>query len=608
MIPSGPSPPQLPSIIEELEGRIEPAPVTWAKSLHRIPFKVISRVRAAISPQLSTLPQFPTSTDDFREPLIDVLETIVKVSGRRSRGGRTREVVDTNGMCFEHRGMKDFYSSPDAAIKARGKSFELPRASVCPAVDATIGYSNVTTVIRFKLNSKTSDAEGDIIKGEVYRMGIFAKEIFQCQPNRLFVRVIVITEQRVRLIQYDRAGALYTPLIDYHENPNILIRFVVGLASRFEDQLGLDTSIQWGSHGGRKTPGTITIADPFTRLPKIYTMRSVRPFINRGDLCERGTRMWNVRDKDGRALVLKDAWSSGERGKPEYMYLAKAKGVDGVQQLVAYEDRTGRPNGEIRSFRPVSAGRPFTNKSFQRIVTPLYGAPIKQIGDEKRLLKAFHDAIAAHWKLLAEKGVLHCDISTGNILFGEGENPPPGLRGILIDFDFATEVDYTKPSFNPRSVGTRFYQSILLLKGFCDPYKPVHDHLDDLESFYYVLLDLIFSRFGIGKRCIIDQMEKEWDNDDDQLSASAKECFLSEPFNVNKVPAFWSGDCKEMLVSMHELIGKLVREKTAIVGDMTQPWTLENMAGLYAEKDEHYRKILAIIEKAISSTSAMDIC
>ncbi|KAF6765540.1 hypothetical protein DFP72DRAFT_1108369 [Ephemerocybe angulata] len=590
MMPSGPSPPHLPSIIEELEGRIEPAPLTWAKSLHRIPFKVLSRVRAAISPQLSTLPQFPTSTDDFREPLIDVLQTIVKVSGRRSRGGRTREVVDMNGMCFEHRGMKDFYSSPDAAIKAMGKSFELPRASLCPAVDATIGYSNVTTVIRFKLDSKTSDAEEDIIKDEVYRMGIFAKEIFQCQPNRLFVRVIVITERRVRLIQYDRAGALYTPLIDYHENSNMLIRFVVGLASRFEDQLGLDTSIQWGSHGGRKTPGTITIADPFTRLPKVYTMRSVRPFINRPDLCERGTRMWNVRDKAGRALVLKDAWSSGEpeRGKPEYIYLAKAKGVDGVQQLVAYEDRTGRPNGEIRSFRPVSAGRPFTNKSFQRIVTPLYGAPIKQIGDEKKLLKAFHDVIAAHWKLL-EKGVLHCDISTGNILFGEGKNPPPGLRGILIDFDFATEVDYTKPSFNPRSV-------------------PVHDHLDDLESFYYVLLDLIFSRFDIGRRCIIDQMEKEWDNDDDDLSASAKEYFISKPFDVKDVPSFWSEECKEMLMSMHEFIGKLVMEKTAIVGDMTQPWTLESMARLYAEKDEHYRKILAMIEKAISGTSTIDLC
>ncbi|KAF5331412.1 hypothetical protein D9611_011849 [Ephemerocybe angulata] len=607
MIPSGPSPPQLPSIIEELEGRIELAPLTWAKSQHRIPFKVISRVRAAISPQLSTLPQFPTSTDDFREPLIDVLQTIVKVSGRMSKGGRTREVVDTSGMCFEHRGMKDFYSSPDAAIKARGRSFELPRASVCPAVDATIGYSNVTTVIRFKLDSKTSDAEEDIIKDEVYRMGIFAKEIFLCQPNRLFVRVIVITKRRVRLIQYDRAGALYTPLIDYHENPTMLIRFVFGLASRFEDQLGLDTSIQWGSHGGRKTPGTITITDPFTRLPKVYTMRSVRPFINRAELCGWGTRMWDVRDKDGRDLVLKDAWSTGAHGKPEYFYLAKVKGVDGVQQLVGYEDRTGRPNGEIRSFRPASVGRPFTNKSFQRIVTPLYGAPIRAFDNELELLEALYDAIAAHWNLL-KRGVLHCDISTGNILLAEDRNPAPGLRGILIDLDFATEVDYTRPTTNLRAVGTRFYQSIILLKGLGEQYKPVHDHLDDLESFYYVLLELIFGRSDPGKTWVIDWMEEQWDNDDDELSATAKEYFLSEPFDARDVPSFWSEECKEMLRSMHEFIGKLVREKTAIVGDMAQPWTLENMAQLYAEKDEHYRKILAMIEKAISGTSAMDLC
>ncbi|KAF6765518.1 hypothetical protein DFP72DRAFT_798204 [Ephemerocybe angulata] len=335
--------------------------------------------------------------------------------------------------------------------------------------------------------------------------------IFLCQPNRLFVRVLVITEKRVRLIQYDRAGALYTPLINYHDNPHMLIRFVVGLASRYEDQLGLDTSVQWGTQGGRKTPVIITITDPFTGLPRVYTMLTVRPFINRADLCGRGTRMWDVTDKDGGDLVLKDAWSTGAHGKPEHVYLAKAEGIEGVQRLVDYEDRTGRPNGEIRSFRPASVWRPFTNKSFQRIVTPLYGSPIERFNDEAELLEALHDAIAAHRKLL-ERGVLHCDISTGNILFGEGKNPSPGLRGILIDLDYATEVDYTRPSINLRS-GTRFYQSIILLKGLAGQYKPAHDHLDDLESFYYVLLDLVFGRCDPGKSWVIDWMEDEWDND-----------------------------------------------------------------------------------------------
>ncbi|KAF5331419.1 hypothetical protein D9611_011862 [Ephemerocybe angulata] len=588
---SGPNPPELRSIIEELEYRIHPAPLAWANSLHRISFKVLSRVHSAISPQLATLPHFPTTTKEFHEPLINILKTIVKVSGRMGRGGRAREVVDTNGMCFEHpsRGVPDgFYLAPDAVVKARGNSFELPSVSACSAVDKTVGYTNVTTVMVFKLDSKTSDVEDDIIDDEVYRMGLFAKAIFLCQPNRLFVRVLVITEKRVRLIQYDRAGALYTPLINYHDNPRMLIRFVVGLASRYEDQLGLDTSVQWGTQGGRKTPGIITITDPFTGLPRVYTMLTVRPFINRADLCGRGTRMWDVTDKNGGDLVLKDAWSTGAHGKPEYVYLAKAEGIEGVQQLVDYEDRTGRPNGEIRSFRPAS------------------GSPIERFNDEAELLEAVHDAIAAHWKLL-ERGVLHCDISTGNILFGEGKNPLPGVRGILIDLDYATEVDYTRPSINLRSVGTRFYQSIILLKGLAGQYKPAHDHLDDLESFYYVLLDLTFGRSDPGKSWVIDWMENEWDNDDEQLSASAKDYFLRRPLKVGDVPSFWSEECKEMLVCMHNFIGDLVREKIAIVGDMTQPWCPENMAQLYAEKDGHYRGILAMIEKAISFKSPVDI-
>ncbi|KAF6765516.1 hypothetical protein DFP72DRAFT_798317, partial [Ephemerocybe angulata] len=412
-----------------------------------------------------------------------------------------------------------------------------------------------------------------------------SREIFLAQPNRLFVRVLVFTPREVRLIQYDRAGAVYTDLIDYHYHPEMLIRFVVGLASADEVDLGLDKSVQWGKHKGRKTPGTIRIQD------RLYKMQETTPFINRARLCDRGTRMWNVTSGKGKELVLKDAWSMGAVGKPEYVYLKKAEGLQGVQQLVDHEDRTGQPYGEISRFRPryiTDTTGPFEDKSFQRIVTPRYGLSIRWFKDEKMLLEAMFDAVRAHCKLL-KKGVLHCDISTGNILLGQPgkKKPTPGYRGILIDLDYAVEVDFTAgPSL---SSGTQFYMSIILLRGMSAAYQPARDHLDDIESFYYVLVHLIFGRYDPGQSAIMhDFIRREWGSDDPERAAYAKEAFLQAPLDVTDIPQFWSKECKQMVVDMHKFIGSLVKEKKAIVGDMEVEWSLEDMERLHKSRFSHY--------------------
>ncbi|KAF6755135.1 hypothetical protein DFP72DRAFT_811985 [Ephemerocybe angulata] len=431
-------------------------------------------------------------------------------------------------------------------------------------------------------------------------MAYISREIFLAQPNRLFVRVLVLTPFEVRIIQYDRAGALYSRFFDYRRDPDILIRLVVGLASAREQDIGLDTSILWGTRNGRKIPGIIMTKDANTGGWRLYRMHSVAPFMNYSGICDRGTRMWHVSDWEGRALVLKDAWSTVHMGPPEYVYLKQARGVMGVQQLVDYEDRTGLSNGEIRFIRP----RPtadylgaFTNKSFQRVVTLLYGAPIRCFTDETMLLEAMHDAVWGHWELL-KKGVLHCDISTGNILFGQpGTTPGLGFRGILIDLDYAVEYDHAAgPFMSRRAVGTAFYQSIILLRGVFARYKPAHDYIDDLESFYYILVDLIFGRF---RKTDIGDCMNQWGSDDPAWSASAKEWFLRRPLKEADIPNSWSWGCKKMMVALHKFVGDLVMAKKAIVGNMEAQWSLNAMAALHEKSLEHYckfsRKIFEVI-------------
>ncbi|KAF6765579.1 hypothetical protein DFP72DRAFT_798142, partial [Ephemerocybe angulata] len=425
------------------------------------------------------------------------------------------------------------------------------------------------------------------------------REIFLAQPNRLFVRVLVITPWQVRTIQYDRAGALYSHLFDYHSDPNILIKLVVGLASAREADLGLDTSILWGTRDGRKIPGIIMTQDRITKLWSFYRMHKVMPFINSSGICDRGTRMWHVSDWEGRALVLKDAWSTVDMGPPEYVYLKKARGVDGVQQLVDHEDRTGRINGEIRFIRPRATTDhlgAFTNKSFQRVVTVLYGAPIKAFTDELTFLMAMYDAVWAHCNLL-KRGVLHCDISTGNILFGEpGKTLRPGSCGILIDLDYAVEYDHAAGPFMSTRAGTAFYNSIILLRGLYARYKPAHDYIDDLESFYYILVELIFGRFS---KTETGDCMSQWESDDPAWAASAKEWFLQRPLNLMDIPDFWSWECRWMMVAMHKFIGQLVMAKKAIVGDMESEWSLEAMAKLHEKRLLHYSKFSRMIWRVI---------
>ncbi|KAF6765568.1 hypothetical protein DFP72DRAFT_1108396 [Ephemerocybe angulata] len=132
----------------------------------------------------------------------------------------------------------------------------------------------------------------------------------------------------------------------------------------------------------------------------------------------------------------------------------------------------------------------FENRIFQRIITIRYGAPIDSFKSEREVLAALRDTIAAHEQLV-NAGILHCDVSHGNILLGES-NAPEGLCGILIDLDMAMEIMYDKKPIDSLTVGTRYSQSQLLLRGRGLPFRPAHDYLNDLESFFWVLMHIIF--------------------------------------------------------------------------------------------------------------------
>ena len=103
----------------------------------------------------------------------------------------------------------------------------------------------------------------------------------------------------------------------------------------------------------------------------------------------------------------------------------------------------------------------------------MYGGPVTHFRGRRQFLRAFRDAIAGAWlspmpyplslddqlmlfcssgyESLASKGVLHRDISAGNIQLGK-RGALRGNKGILIDLDIGTEVDREGLSKDPRIV------------------------------------------------------------------------------------------------------------------------------------------------------------
>ncbi|RXW17455.1 hypothetical protein EST38_g8396 [Candolleomyces aberdarensis] len=350
--------------------------------------------------------------NDFHSPFLKILSSILNHFWNESIVRGTRLVIDSHATSLPHceAGSTTHSSRPSIVIKAEGPSFQLPD-SESGQTPAAIGFSNVTSCINLQIQQAETP-----VSEQLMQMAIYARQIFIQQPNRRFVRLLILFEEHFRLFHFDRSGAQYTPAINFHDEPHTFVRLILGLSSPDESDIGLDSSIQWMIEKGRKVGGTLRTrrADG---AELVYSLSNVAPFFFRGDMRGRATICW-----------------SSEDVVSEHLYLQDAVGVPGVVQMVSCEpDRDETRN--LRGFGDVLPPG-FHNRVETRIVIKAYGKPVQNFTSAVQLLCALRDAIAGHMELYSEKGTLHRDISVYNILLGK-TGAEPGYRGVLIDFDMA---------------------------------------------------------------------------------------------------------------------------------------------------------------------------
>lgn len=248
-----------------------------------------------------------------------------------------------------------------------------------------------------------------------------------------------MTEERVALVHFDRAGVQVTQEVQYHNHPEVLVRFILNVSTCDEKELGFDTNISWVLKNGRKVSGHINVLDAESHRTS-YPMRSIEPAIAHSDIQSRGLRIWKVSDPaTGKDLVIKDTWlSDGQALETEY--LLRVRGVEGLVQMVAHDVDTYPTTVEMRA-QPITPWEKQSraNKVRLRMVLEEYGGGVAQCRDERKLIATLRDAVAA-LQNLNRCGLIHRDVSPSNILLG-AEGACAGWRGVVIDLDNAHAMD-----------------------------------------------------------------------------------------------------------------------------------------------------------------------
>ncbi|KAI0636326.1 hypothetical protein C8Q77DRAFT_1156006 [Trametes polyzona] len=204
------------------------------------------------------------------------------------------------------------------------------------------------------------------------------------------------------------------------------------------------------------------------------------------------------------------------------------------------------PQHQTYSWRLLDAEYQHLERSHMRIVIDDVGRPLTQFTSTRELVEAIRDAIIGHRLAWEKAGVLHRDVSLGNILIvDEQVHPNAKFIGFLHDFDYSSSTadqHHNRPedrTSSPNAIsdgeveknkkertGTYYFMAVELISGE----TIIHDVHHDLESFYWILLWVLLrhaecSRNGDSGEALCEKTFI-WENDD--LSMGAKNNWLQK--------------------------------------------------------------------------------
>ncbi|KAJ7625037.1 hypothetical protein DFH06DRAFT_1229672 [Mycena polygramma] len=427
--------------------------------------------------------------------------------------------ASTSGKVHDH--FADLVQIFDAVVEAAEKVFQRPpNARLLRSVpDAVAGSQSPLPDAQIRLIAPDSESSSCFATAVPWRMeslrapGDSSNDyelLWSCQdalrddPRRRFAFGVTLDEAQMRIWFFSRSEGLVSSPFDCLTEVSALIHIFVGLPFGTPEQLGYDTTMSRFVDDAGSAQLKITVAESVYITKNLLSERA-------DEVCGRTTRVWEAYredDPERTSVALKDLWTF----------------VDAVQegsQLLELHDKlqsladpaTPRPPAEYfltvldHGFVQTSEGvddhtldvmtrghGPPTSWSHHpckhyRIVFKEVGTPVHRLRTLSDVMRALADATRALC-LLYKLGLVHRDVSAGNILFIDG-------HGKLTDLEYLQSFKGTQPQSAERCIGTVDYASgEAAAQRYCfvpdtDDVRPPRppfrfNPLHDLESTYWI--------------------------------------------------------------------------------------------------------------------------
>ncbi|KDR76948.1 hypothetical protein GALMADRAFT_246089 [Galerina marginata CBS 339.88] len=385
------------------------------------------------------------------------------------------------------------------------------------------------------------------VKAIVCQAADHARLLLSGQPFQLFTFGLLIFGSRFCVAVFDRDGVQFSPVHDVWEDISVLIRVIRSLTCHLSDvEFGQDPTVATLSNREHliwikqaKELGHLALADfpTFVIAMGGSSNRSWKtigiPIWTSVSLLGRGTSIWLVREDDtGPILVLKNTWRRDSRNSESLIY----RSVIGQHPALAKfrEGQDVKFPGEERYITVHNMRGPSDDPGdggdvgLHRLLLENRGRPIWECDSEKELLQGIRAALTAH-EFLTDQGILHRDISTGNIMLPVQTPPEPGAEGFLMDLEFAhvernaiknvspkcmpgggmtSPAVSTKIYFGPdvlrgaAMTGTAQFMAVELLEAIMNRVSIKHETRHDIESFIYVLAYAVIKRAVLRSRTL----------------------------------------------------------------------------------------------------------
>ncbi|KAI0688598.1 hypothetical protein BC835DRAFT_1419038 [Cytidiella melzeri] len=371
------------------------------------------------------------------------------------------------------------------------------------------------------------NADATKVRGQ---LAMYAMEVFAHQ-HRLHLLQLLICGNIARFLFWDHSGAIVSDCFDYIEKPWLLVEFLWRYNHMSAAARGLDSTasratseeakkfkaaveeflenMQNAKHPQRELPNA---ADTLSEQYPVYKITVVddiskesmevlvqRPFFRSHSPIGRCTRAYLAYSLERHDLVFfKDTWRVvHKRLIPERQICADLERAEvpfvpgvlcGGDVMLNGEHGTTQCLEWAKKLKDLAVGfhelRDFQHhRLVQHLAYPVECAPWS-----KQFVVAFCDCLAAMDLAMQKCGLVHRDISIGNVML----NASAAAQGVLADWDHSGQVELSEGQAHQRfRTGTWQFMSIALLE---DPLK-AHEPLDDLESVFWALLFGAMHRF-----------------------------------------------------------------------------------------------------------------